>query len=78
MTDDIFDINYLMSKLKVDLPPFFQHENQNCLPSLSQKDMIHSAVKSQLLEILEQGTNSKYEQPNADNVIMDDTNLTNV
>ena len=58
--------------------PFFQHENQICPTSLSQKDMLHSAVKSQLHGILEQGTNTKYEQPNADTVIMGDTTLTNV
>ena len=40
--------------------------------------MHHSAVKSQLHDILEQGTNTKYEQPNADTVIMDDTTLINV
>ena len=40
--------------------------------------MLHSAVKSQLHDILEQGTHTKYEQPNADTVIMDDTTLINV
>ena len=40
--------------------------------------MLHSAVKSQLLDILEQGANTTYEQPNADTVIMDDTTLINV
>ena len=40
--------------------------------------MLHSTAKSQLHGILEQGTNTKYEQPNADNRIMDDTNLINV
>ena len=40
--------------------------------------MLHSAVKSQLHDILRQGTNTKYEQPNADTVIMDDTTLINV
>ena len=39
--------------------------------------MLHSAVKSQLRDILEQGTNTKYE-PNADTVIMDDTTLINI
>ena len=33
---------------------------------------------SQLLDILEQGANTTYEQPNADTVIMDDTTLINV
>ena len=40
--------------------------------------MLHSAVKSQLCGILEEGTNTNYEQPNADTVIMDDTFLINV
>ena len=61
-----------------DLPSFFQHENQNCHPSLSQKDMLYSTVQSQLHDILEHGTNTKYEQPNADTVIMDDTTMINV
>ena len=39
--------------------------------------MLHSAVKSQLHNILEQGTKTKYEQPNADTVIMDNTTLIN-
>ena len=33
------------------------------------------AVKSLLLDILKQGTNTTYEQPNTDTVIMDDTTL---
>ena len=40
--------------------------------------MLHSAVKSQLHDILEQGTKTEYEQQNADTVIMDDTTLINV
>ena len=40
--------------------------------------MVHLAVKSQLQYILEQDTYTKYEQPNADTVIMDDTTLINV
>ena len=40
--------------------------------------MLHSAVKSQLHAIHEQGTTTKYEQQNADTVIMDDTTLINV
>ena len=60
------------------MPAFFQHENQNCPPSLSQKGMFHSAVKSLLLDNLEQVTNTKYELPNADTVIMDDTTMINV
>ena len=40
--------------------------------------MLHSAVKLQLHDVIEQGTNTKYEQPNADTVIMDDTTLINV
>ena len=62
---------------KGDLLVFLQHENQNCPPSLSQKGMLHSAVKSQLLDILEQGTYKANEQQNADTVIMDDTTLIN-
>ena len=50
--------------------------NQSCPPSVSQKDVFHSEVKPQLHEILEQGTNTKYEQPNADTV--DDTTLINI
>ena len=57
---------------------FFQHENQNCPPSLSQKDTLQSTVKSQVHDILEQGTKKNTEQPNADTVIMDDTTLINV
>ena len=60
-----------------DLPVFLLHENQNCPPSISQKGMLHSAVKSQLLDILEQGTYKAYIQQNADTVIMDDTTLIN-
>ena len=41
------------------------------------KGMLHSAVKSQLLDILEHGTKTKYEQPNADAVMMDVTALIN-
>ena len=63
---------------KGDLLAFKQHENQNRPPSLPQKGMLHSAVKSKLLDILEQGTNTTYEQSNADTVIMDDTTLINV
>ena len=60
------------------MPAFFQDENQNCPPSLSQKGMLHSAVKSWLLDNLEQVTNTKYEQLNVDNVIFDDTTMINV
>ena len=60
------------------MPAFFEHENQNCPPSLSQKGMLHSAVKSWLLDNLEQVTNTKYEQLNVDNVIMDATTMINV
>ena len=49
---------------KGDLPAVFLHENQNCPPSLSQKGMLHSAVKSQLYVLLGQVTNTTYEQPN--------------
>ena len=62
---------------KCDLQAFFQHENQNCPPSLSQNGMLYSGVKSQLLEVLEQGTNKTYEQPNADTVIIDGAALIN-
>ena len=40
--------------------------------------MLHSAIKSQLPDILEQGTNTKYKQPNADTVIMDNATLINI
>ena len=63
---------------KGDLLAFKQHENQNRPPSLPQKGMFYSAVKSKLLDILEQGTNTTYEQSNAETVIMDDTTLINV
>ena len=40
--------------------------------------MLHSAIKSQLPDILEQGTNTKCKQPNADTVIMDNATLINI
>ena len=40
--------------------------------------MLHSALKSQLHDIFEQGTDAKYDQPNADTVTMDNTTLINV
>ena len=62
---------------KCDLQNFFRHENQTCPPSLSQNGMFNSEVKSQLLDILEQGTNITYEEPNADTVIIDGAALIN-
>ena len=73
----IFYIYYLCQSRKCDLQAFFRHENKNCPPSLSQKGMLYSAVKSQLLDILEQGRNTTYDQPNADTVIIDGAALIN-
>ena len=67
-----------------DLQDFFRHENKKNAPtlpspppSLSQNGMLNSEVKSQLLDILEQGTNITYEEPNADTVIIDGAALVN-
>ena len=62
---------------KCDLQAFFQHENQNCPPSLSQNGNLYSGTKSQLLDVIEQDTNTTYEQPNADSVIIDGAALIN-
>ena len=76
MTDDYFQ--YYLSHVKAKkLLTFLMHENQNCSPHFSQKSMLHSAVKSQLLGILEHGTNTTYKQPDAEIVIMNDTTLIN-
>ena len=62
---------------KCDLQDFFRHENKKCPPSISQNGKLYCGVKSQLLEVLEQGTNKTHEQPNADTVIIDGAALIN-
>ena len=78
MADDYF--RYYLSHVKakrVTCQPFSNMKIKTVLHP-NKKDMLHSAVKSQLLDNLEQGTNTKFEQPNADNVIRDYTTLINV
>ena len=78
MTDDYF--RYYLSHVKakkVTCRPFSNMKIKTVLHPYHKKNLLHSAAKSQLHDILEQGTNTKYE-PNADTVLMNDTTLINV
>ena len=66
MTDDCFRILSHNAKAEKVTCRSFLHGNQNCPPSLSQKGRLHSGIQPQLFGILEQGTNTKYGQPNVD------------
>lgn len=61
-----------------DLNEFFQHENQNCPPSLAQNGQMHQGTKSQLLPLLEQQASDIHDkEPTADVIIMDGAALVN-
>eukprot|EP00794_Sanderia_malayensis_P011452 gene11452-12649_t len=61
-----------------NLDAFFKHQNQSCLPSLSQHGKLRSCKKADLLECLDNCGESRIESPPADVVILDGAVIVNM